>query len=228
MILAVTGLSREAQIVAGPGVTTLTCGGNTRLLHERLERAIAEGVDGIISIGIAGGLMLSLKPGDCILGSEVVVGAERYVTDSAWTARMKARLADAILGPVTGTDAIVMAEADKAALFVATSACTVDTESHVVAKLATLHRIPFAVLRTVSDPADSRLPPLVSVALTSEGKLNYRAVMKALVAEPRQIPALIRTARESRSALNSLLRCRDALGFRLVGPEGRNPPIDLG
>jgi adenosylhomocysteine nucleosidase len=228
MILAVTGLSREARIVAGPGVTTLSCGGNTGLLHQKLERAIAEGVDGIISIGIAGGLMASLKPGDCIIGSEVVVGAERYLADRAWTVRMNARLPEAILAPLTGTDAIVTDENDKAALFLATAASAVDTESHVVARLASLHQIPFAALRTVSDPADSRLPPLVSVALTSEGKLNYRAVLNAVLAEPRQIPALIRTARESKAALDALLRCRDALGLRLAGPEGRSPASDLG
>jgi adenosylhomocysteine nucleosidase len=221
MILAVTGLSREARIVEGPGVTTLTCGGDTRLLQESLERAIVQGVDGVISVGIAGGLMASLKPGDCIIGSEVVVGAERYFTDSAWAARMKARLPAATLAPLMGTDAIVANETDKAALFLATAAYAVDMESHVVARLASLHRIPFAALRTVSDPADRRLPPLTSVALTSKGKLNFHAALKALLAEPRQVPALIRTARESKTALDALLGCREALGFRLAGPEGR-------
>ena len=36
MIIAVTGLAREARIVAGTGVTTLSCGGRLGLLRERL------------------------------------------------------------------------------------------------------------------------------------------------------------------------------------------------
>jgi len=227
MIVAATGLLREARIVAGPGVRTITAGGNSLLLHKKLERAIAEGVDGIISIGIAGGLAPSLKPGDCVIGSEVVMGGERFSSDAAWTTRMSARVPFATVAPVTGTDAIVSGEDDKAALFRATAAQVIDMECHVVARLAALHRIPFAVLRTVSDPADRRLPLFVLTALTSEGKVNYRAVLKALLAEPRQIPGLLRTARESRMAFDALLRCRNALGFRLAGPDSRQSALDM-
>ena len=39
MIIAVTGLTREARIAAGPGIATLSCGGRTGLLREKLERA---------------------------------------------------------------------------------------------------------------------------------------------------------------------------------------------
>jgi hopanoid-associated phosphorylase len=227
MIVAVTGFSREARIAAGPGVTTVIGGGNSEMLQRKLQRVIAHGVDGLISIGIAGGLMASLKTGDCVIGSEVLAGGERYAADRAWTERMAARLPAAIVAPLTGMDAVITDEEDKGALFQATQACAVDMESHIVARLARLHGIPFAVLRTISDPTDSRLPPLVSAALTSEGNVNYGRVLKAVLAEPRQIPALIRTAREAKTALDALLRCRNALGFRLAGPEGRNPSRDL-
>jgi hypothetical protein len=140
---------------------------------------------------------------------------------------MSAHLPAAIVVPLTGVDAVITDRKGKAALFQATQACAVDMESHIVARLARLHRIPFAVLRTISDPADSGLPPLVSTALTTDGKVNYRAVLKSVVTEPRQIPALIRTARESKTALDALFRCCNALGFRLAGPEGRNPARDL-
>lgn len=227
MIVAVTGLSREARIVAGPGVTTVTGGGHSHLLQRTLERVIAEGADGIISIGIAGGLMPSLKTGDCVIGSEVVGSGERYVADRAWTERMTARLPAATVGPLTGTDAVITSQSEKATLFLVTGACAVDMESHIVATVARLHRIPFAALRIVSDPVNSPLPPVVSTALTVEGKVDYGRVLKAVLAQPQQIPALIRTARESKIAFGALLRCRNALGFRLAGPEGRHPARDL-
>src|SRR5262249_24794511 len=159
----------------------------------------------LISIGIAGGLMASLKSGDCIIGSEVVAGAERHPADPSWTARLSAGLPSASVAPVAGTDAVITSETDKAALFQATGAYAVDMESHIVARIARLHRIPFAALRVVSDPADRRLPPLVATALTPEGHVNYRAVLKALLAEPGQIPALVTTARDSKTALDALV-----------------------
>jgi adenosylhomocysteine nucleosidase len=227
MIVAVTGLSREARIVAGPGVITVTGGGHSQLLHQKLERVIQGGVDGLISIGIAGGLMASLKAGDCIIGSEVLEGVDRYAADPSWTKRLSARLPAAIVAPLAGTDAVITKETDKAALFQATGAYAADMESHIVARLARLHRVPFAALRIVSDPADRPLPRLVTTALTSEGNLNYPAVLKAVLAEPGQIPALVRTARDSKTALDALVRCRKALGLRLAGPEGRDPVRDL-
>jgi len=227
MIVAATGLAREARIVAGPGIKTVIGGANSRALQRELERAIAEGADGIISIGIAGGLAPSLKPGDCVIGSEIVTGKERVLSDAAWTARMSARVPDATIAPMTGTDVIVTDEAEKAALFRATGAYAVDMESHIAARLAAAQRIPFAVLRVVSDPANRTLPPLVSSALTSAGNVNYRAVAKALLTEPRQITGLVKTARESKFAFDALLRCRDALGLRLAGPDGREPALNM-
>src|SRR5262245_51679299 len=227
MIIAVTGLRREARIVTAPGVETINGGGNSLVLQSKLERAIKEGADGIISIGIAGGLAPSLRPGDCIIGTEVIIGDERFFSDAAWTARLAARLPSAMMAALTGTDAIILNEAEKAALFRTTGAYAVDMESHVAARLAAAQPAPFAALRIVSDPADRRLPPLASTALTSEGRVNYRAVAKALLKDPRQIPQLMRTARDAKIALSTLLRCRNALGLRLAGPDSREPALDM-
>ena len=221
MIIAVTGLTREARIVAGTGVTAICCGGRSVLLRERLECALAQGVDGIISIGIAGGLAPLLKSGDCVIASEIVNAGWRIPTDASWTARLAARLPDAHVAPLASSQGIVFGQTSKADLFRATGAYAVDMESYVVARFAALHGIPFAALRTIADPAGSELPPLVSRAVTSEGTVDLPGVLKAILKGPRQIPALIRTARESNAAFRALLRCRDILGPGLAGPDGR-------
>ena len=227
MIIAVTGLTREARIVAGPGVTALSCGGRSGLLREKLERAMAQGADGIISIGIAGGLAPSLKSGDCVIASEIVSNGQQIPTDASWTGRLAARLPDALIAPLTGSDGIVLGRTSKAELFRATGAYAVDMESHVAARFAEEHRIPFAALRTIADPAGSGLPPLVSGAITQSGTVNLLAVLRAILLDPRQIPALIRTARESNAAFEALLRCRDILGLGLAGPDGRKLALDM-
>ncbi|HEY4265486.1 MAG TPA: hypothetical protein VGM72_09215 [Micropepsaceae bacterium] len=227
-IIAVSGLLRESRIASGPGIVTLAAGGNAALLRTRLEQTIAQGARGIISFGIAGGLSPSLKPGDCIIGVEVRDGEQRFISDEAWTARLAARLPDAILAPFAGADAILASKSAKADVFGQTGAHAVDMESHVVARLAEAHRLPFTVLRTIADPAGSALPPLARVAITAEGRMDLVAILKSLVGEPGQIGLLMRTARDSKAAFGSLLRCRRALGLGLLGPDGRELALDMG
>ena len=227
-IIAVCGLMREARIAAGPGVRTLAGGTNAVLLSQKLERAIGEGAFGIVSIGIAGGVAPSLKSGDCVVGSAVLADGDRFFPDAQWTTRIIAKLPSAIPGVVAGTDAVMTTPWAKAALFRAVGAHAVDMESHIVARAAKAHGVPFAVLRTISDPAASALPPLVSTAVTDSGDIDIRRVLFSLLRNPGQIPALLQTARESKAAFQALLRCRRALGLRLLGPDGSELSLDMG
>ena len=227
MIIAVTGLAREARIVAGAGVTVLSCGGRAGLLRESLERAMTKNTDGIISIGIAGGLSPSLKSGDCVIASEIVSEGQHIPTDAFWTQRLAARLPDAVVAPMAGSQGIVFGPTSKADLFRATGAYAVDMESHIVARFASEHRIPFAVLRAIADPAASELPALVAGAITPAGRVNLLGVLKAVLLDPRKVPALIRTARESKAGFDALLRCRDVLGPGLAGPDGSQFALDM-
>ena len=227
MIIAVTGLAREARIVAGARVTVLSCGGRAGLLRESLERAMTKNTAGIISIGIAGGLSPSLKSGDCVIACEIVSEGQHIPTDAFWRQRLAARLPDAVVAPIAGSQGIVLGRTSKADLFRATGAYAVDMESHVVARLASEHRIPFAALRAIADPAASELPALVAGAITPVGRVNLLGVLKAVLFDPRQVPALIRTARESKAGFDALLRCRDVLGPGLAGPDGGQLALDM-
>ena len=227
-IIAVSGLLKEARIADGPGVKTLAGGTKAVLLRQKLEQMIAQGAHGIISIGIAGGVAPTLKSGDCVVGSAVLDGSERFFPDPQWLARIIAKLPNAVPGLVVGVDTLMATAWAKGELFRATGAYAVDMESHVVARAAKEHRLPFAVLRTVSDPAVSTLPPLVATAVTESGQIDFRRVISSLLANPRQIPALMQTARESKAAFEALLRCRRALGLRFLGPDGGELALDMG
>jgi hopanoid-associated phosphorylase len=227
MIIAVTGLAREARIVAGVGVTVLSCGGRAALLRDSLERAMTKNTAGIISIGIAGGLSPSLKSGDCVIACEIVSEGQHIPTDAFWRQRLAARLPDAVVAPIAGSQGIVLGRTSKADLFRATGANAVDMESHSVARFAGEHRIPFAALRAIADPAASELPALVAGAITPAGRVNLLGVLKAVLFDPRQVPALIRTARESKAGFDALLRCRDVLGPGLAGPDGSQLALDM-
>jgi adenosylhomocysteine nucleosidase len=226
-IIAVTGLAREAHIAEDPEVVTVIGGGDSEVLSKRLEEALgAGGIKGVISFGIAAALVDSLSPGDCIVASHVADGDEIYPTDPDWAQRMLACLPDAITAGIAGSDKILTSAADKAALVRATGAHGADMESHIAARAAQQHGLPFAVLRAISDQASDALPPAASLALGTDGKIKFGAVARSVLRAPLQIPALMRTGIDAEAGFSALLRCRDLLGPGLLGPGA--PRVDLG
>ena len=217
MIVAVCGMEREARIAAGADIVAVVAGSSGRL-RERLESTLA-GARGIISIGIAGALSPQLRPGDFVVAAAVLARGKRFAADSAWSARLIARLPGATLAPIAGTDALIATAAEKARIYDATGAHAVDMESHIAADVAQKRGVPFAGLRIIADAATSDLPACASVALTPEGKVNLVAVLGSVVKRPGQIPQAIRMARESNAAFAALFRCRALLGDRLLGPD---------
>jgi hopanoid-associated phosphorylase len=222
MIVAVTGLVREARIVRGERVVTLVGGGDAGGLKKQLDTILPEkGVSGVISIGLAGGLSPDLRPGGIVIGSEVVSGTERYETDSDWLQRMWRAIPRSKPGIVAGSDTIIMHRPDKTALYERTGAVSVDMESHIAARAAHQFNKPFAVLRVVCDPGDRTLPPAALIAMKADGSVDIQAVLRSVAAHPRQIPDLFYLARASAAAFRTLLRCRNFLGDGLAGPDFR-------
>jgi hopanoid-associated phosphorylase len=218
MIIAAVGLERERRIVDGPGVEAVAGGGDKARLEALLEERAAK-ASGIISIGIAGGLVPGLHMGDWVLADGVLADGTTMPTDTEWTSRLAARLPEAARGLLLGVDAVVAGSAEKADLHRTTGALAVDMESHVAARVAQRHRLPFAVTRVICDPAHRTLPPAARVAMKPDGRVDLAAVLRSLLAHPTQLPALIRTSRDAEQAFGSLLRGQRRLGPGLCGPD---------
>lgn len=216
-ILAVTGLRREQRILSAPGIEVLAGGGDAARLAALLEARTGE-AEGIISIGIAGALASGLQPGDWIVASAVRDGEDIWPTDPAWRARLAALLPGARKGVQLGRDTMVASSAEKAALHHATGTIGVDMESHLAARAARRHGVPFAIARVVSDAADRDLPVAAQRGMRPDGGVDIPAVLRALAADPRQLPVLIRTGWEAEKAFRALLRGHHRLGARLAAP----------
>jgi hopanoid-associated phosphorylase len=216
MILAATGLLREARILErghrGAALQVVAGGGDRGRLEAALDRVAPE-AQGIISIGIAGALAPGLGPGDWVVAD--AVGDIR--TDAGWAVRLTEALG-ARRGGIAGADAMIAEAAGKAALHRATGALAVDMESHVAARVAARHGLPFAAARIISDAAERNLPPAARVGMRPDGGMDLPAVLRSLAADPRQLPALIRTGIEAERAFRGLLRGHHRLGPRLAGP----------
>jgi hopanoid-associated phosphorylase len=226
MILAVTGLERERRMLAGPGVEAVAGGDD----HERLEAALdqlASGMAGIISIGIAGGLEPGLRPGRWVVADAVRDAGEAVPTDPEWTDRLARRLPRATKGLLLGVDALVATAAQKATLHRTIGAVAIDMESHIAARIARRHGLPFVSARVISDAAHRTLPPAARVGMGRDGRIDLSAVLKSLLAAPWQLPALIRTALEAELGFRALLRGHRLLGPGLAGPNVGQLPLDV-
>ena len=211
-VVAASGLALEARIAAGPGVRGAIGGGDARRLSLVLEREVADGARAIISFGIAGGLIPDVVAGTWLVGRGVATEAGYRRCDDAWTRSLIARLPNARLADLAGSD-VPVADADaKRALHLATAAVAVDTESHIAAAIAAAHRLPFAAFRVIADGANRNLPAAALIALGPEGRVDVAAVLRSLARTPTQLPLLARTAIDARAAFSALLRGRRRLG----------------
>lgn len=234
--VAVTGLAFEARIVAGPGVTVI-CGGGQIQLRRSLEAAIREGCNGVLSFGIAGGLAPHLKPGACVVARHIISEHGRYPSDSAWakslirmvqgrTSRF-AGLQRVSFGDIAGADVPVASVEAKQKIYRKTGAVAVDMESHVAARIAVEHGIPFAAFRVITDPSDRALPPAALVATNFEGGVDFQAILRSLMAQPGQVSMLVRLALDSWAARRALVPSRRFLGPTLGLPELSEHLLDV-
>lgn len=211
-VLAVTGLTREAGIVAGDDVLVLASGGRTGSLAERIEAMLSPEVAGLISIGIAGALDPALKVGDAVIASRVTASDEQWSADKGWRERLAVALPGVRQEAIAGADRMIIEPADKLALRQATGAACVDMESHVTAAVAQRRGLPFAVVRIISDASHRALPKAVQVGMKPDGGMDLAAVLRSLAGDPRQLPGLIRTGLEAEAAFRALVGVRGRLG----------------
>ncbi len=218
-VLIVCGLKREAAILKGPGRTTLC--GDAATLRVRLAEAASLRPSLVVSWGLCGGLDPRLRPGDLILGVEVVSNAGAVRTNEAIASSLAQRLGGAgarvIVERLAASDAPVLTAAAKAELRRSTGAAGVDMESLIAGQFALQQGIPFAILRAVADPAERDLPPLALKAVASDGAINVQAVIGALVRSPSQFAGLRGLAADSRAAFRALNRCRSLLPGLFLG-----------
>ena len=205
--------------MAGPGRATLC--GDVSSLRARLAEMSGPRRSLVVSWGLCGGLDPRLRPGDLILGAEVVSNDGAIRTDEAVTSSLAGRLLAAgtrvVIERVTAADAPVLTAGAKSDLRRASGAAAVDMESFIAGQYTLKQGIPFVILRAVSDSAERDLPPIVSTAVGPDGGINVRAVIRELIRSPGQLAGLGAAALDSRAAFRALSRCRRLLPGLFLG-----------
>jgi len=211
---AICGLEAEARIARRAGLAARACGGIAQSTLAAAQSLLADGADALVSFGIAGALAPHLASGALLLPRAVIDhDGNAHRVSEEWRARVEASLAAAGLhaeaGDLFGAIAAVGAREAKEALFRSNGAVAVDLESHLVARAAESASRPFLVLRAVADSALQTLPPAALIDLKPCGAPALGRVLASILRDPRQIPALLRLASDTRRALFAL---RSAVG----------------
>jgi hopanoid-associated phosphorylase len=211
-VIAFVGMAFEAKIAAGPGVLVVSRGAR-RELAAVTESAARLGYRGIISFGVAGGLAANLRAGDWVVASSVCESQTVRETDAVWSGKLLEMIAGARHAPIIGVDAPVADPAVKRELHMQTGAAAVDMESHVVSRLAAAHRLAFAAVRVIVDPAHRAVPRAALAGMGLDGSTDIPAILRDLATRPSQLLQLARVAVDAFAARTELLRVR-----RLLGP----------
>lgn len=168
---------------------------------------VARGATALVSFGIAGGLHPDLPPGALVLAETVVdIDGRRWATMTAWRRMLQCEIDTDGSGSVLAAQSAVRSASEKAALHAQTGAVVVDMESGGIARAAEAAGVPFLVVRVVADPAHRHLPPSALAGLGPDGRQRPLAVLAALTRHPGDLMALLRLARDSRTALRQLRR----------------------
>jgi nucleoside phosphorylase len=225
-LLVATGFTREARIVAQPGVVAIPGGGVAATLEALLE-AKARNACAIASFGLTGALADGLEIGDWIVGDRLA-GAVETETDAAWRDAVIRRLPHARVGAFYADGRMIASVDAKRALGRDHGVLAVDMESHIAARVAARHGLPFLVVRLVSDGVDHMLPPAITVSMKPGGAIDTAAMLGSLLRQPGQLPIFAATMIGAVKAFRALARGHAAIGPRLAFPDIGERALDMG
>ena len=236
-LVVVTGMEMEASLLRVSRARVVIGAGDSAALEHKISAELARRPAPLLSFGIAGGLEPRLAAGDWVIPDAVWADGESVACDARWVEGLRAyvRLAGNIGSndaswaaecvPSTpganspprgrllvGQDHPIASVAAKAARYAASGAQAVDMESHIVARVARRHGLPFAALRVISDSAARELPPAALVRMRSDGKPHIAAILRSLARRPDQIGALLMVSRDLKVAMGALRAARALLG----------------
>ncbi len=197
---------RDTDICSSPVV--VCSGPGPERARRAAQQLAAQGIDALLSFGVAGGLDPTLDVGAVIV-AERVIGDTEVTCDADWSARLYDVVGDqfnAVHAPIAGVADVARTPSRKTELFNATQAVVADMESYGVAAAAHAANLRFAALRVVCDSAHDTIPPIAVSAMGENGEVRTLKTMASAILHPAQIPDLIRLGKRTARARNVLER----------------------
>jgi adenosylhomocysteine nucleosidase len=185
---------------------------------------MAQKVDGLLVLGVSGGLDPALEPGTLVVADRVL----HYYNDRVsriWQGsssvcrqaqnNLKARQLTTRIGDILTMPQSVLSVRNKQLLFHQLGALTVDTESAAAAFAADQNHLPFFTMRVVCDPARQAMSPEINSIVNIDGKIKPLYLVNCLFRNPLLITELFCLAKQYPKAMSSLRR-----GFHILANSG--------
>jgi nucleoside phosphorylase len=194
---------REDQFLAAPLGPSDAClvatGVGLRRAREGLEAALDRigRVDTVIGFGFAGGLVKSATAGRVVLPTRILDGrSEEQPTDVIRMSLARGASREP-LRTLWTSGHLIPSPAEKAALYAATGAEAVDMESAEWGKVCRERGIPWAVVRSILDPADEGLPESFRGLWDAYGRPLWGRVIPRFLVHPEELVTSLRIGRVS-------------------------------
>ncbi len=165
----------------------------------------------LLSTGLAGALQPDLRPGEIILGEQILDQTSSDpcpLPSSPLLLRLARETAEALEIPYRQgtllTSARILIEPEEKRGAGRSGALAADLESAAVAQIAFQARLPFLAIRVVSDTSDQRLGMDFNRLTGRKGEVSPLKVLLTLLACPKVGPSLWRLKETSGAALRAL------------------------
>lgn len=210
-MLVVAALARELAPLARrshTGLALIETGEGprnaTRVLRSWLEKKDARAV---INIGFAGSLSPLLQIGDIVIAREVRNNTESFDASASPLFQFAEKVQNARPGTAITVDEILCEAKAKRRLaetLPANEIGWVDMESAAIASVCNSMKIPFLIVRSISDAFDEDLPLDFNRCRTSDGRVSPRKVIQSLIRRPRALKGLMELQRRSETCAEKL------------------------
>lgn len=168
----------------------------------------------VIALGIAGGLSPDLGVGDVVVADTVVNGTGAVAPPDETLRAVAARLPQVRSGVVFSHTQVAVDPMAKAKLWRAQGevpCMVVDLESAAYAREAAAQRLPYLVLRAVSDSHDEALPLDFNRFRRADGSSDRVAVFRHALLHPSIVPELLQLRDRLRYCAGRLATCVERL-----------------
>lgn len=176
----------------------------TRLAAQLL---ISQEVDLLISWGSAAGLSPEVTGGDLMIPKSVKLSDKIYTTHGSFNNELLAQIPSGVRvhqGPICESRKLLVSVESKKKLFEGSQCLAADMESAYLAELADARNIPFSVIRTVTDPANMKLPKAVLAGMGPDGQFQMGNFLKMALILPWEWWPIIKLSRNFKKARKTL------------------------
>jgi len=210
----ITGLQSELRCLNVHPMTArapvLCAGASSERAASAARELIRARCEALVSFGVAGGLVDTVRPGDVVLADSVMgTDGSRVLTCDRW----RARALDAVgaglsltTGLIFSADQAIASASEKGAIAQATGAIAVDMESYAIANTARQFGVPFLVVRAVADPSIQSIPRWLTTTIDEQGHPKIASVLAGLMRHPSDVLSLVSLAVDSAKGHSALRR----------------------